>query len=198
MPSPEQIEANRENAKKSTGPQTEEGKQKSSQNARRHGLSSAAIFIPPGCEDEFQQTYSEYFSEIKPIGEIQMAYFDQLIHAVWNLHIARQLLVVALRDMDDRKISSANRYVAQYERAFAKAHKALKEEQTDLALRAIPENEPIADVPICCRIRVIAREATQAAAPQERTQRPARRTAILQQIGMAFRPLESAPDEAAA
>ena len=194
MPSDRKIEANRENAQHSTGPKTEEGKQKSSQNARRHGLSSATIFIPEGRNDEFKDMFATYFDEIKPIGEIQAAYFEQLVHAVWNLNLARQLLVGAFQDMDDKKISNANRYIAQYERSFSKAHRALQDEQTNLALRTIPENEPIADLPVCCDIKTITNEATKAAAVQERTQRPARRTAILEHIGSSFRPARAQED----
>ena len=197
MSSDRQNEANRENAKSSTGPQTEAGKAKSAQNARRHGLSSATIFIPEERAEEFKHTYTAYFDEIRPIGELQITYFEQLIHAIWNLNIARQLLVIALHEMDDRKISNANRYLAQYERAFSKAHKAIKEEQTDLALRAIPENEPIADLPLTCKIQDIAREATRLASPQERTQRATHRAAILARIGHSFRPTAPPLDLAA-
>ena len=42
-PSQKQIRANRENAKKSTGPRTEAGKKRSSQNARKHGIFVAKI-----------------------------------------------------------------------------------------------------------------------------------------------------------
>ena len=48
MSSDRRIEANRENAKKSTGPKSEVGKRRVSQNARRHGLS-----LPP--DDEMVQ-----------------------------------------------------------------------------------------------------------------------------------------------
>ena len=188
MTTSRQTEANRENAQHSTGPKTEAGKAASAQNARRHGLSATSIFIPPDREQDFKSTFACYYDEIKPIGEMQMSYFEQLVHAAWNLHIARELLVIALHQMDDKKISSANRYVAQYERSFSKAHKAIKDEQTDLALRAIPENEPIADLPLTCKIQVIAREATRLAATQERTQRQAHRTAILECVGRSFRP----------
>jgi hypothetical protein len=40
MTSLKQIEANRRNALKSTGPRTKDGKQQSSQNAVRHGLTA--------------------------------------------------------------------------------------------------------------------------------------------------------------
>jgi hypothetical protein len=188
MSSQLQNEANRQNAEKSTGPKTEAGKAASSQNARRHGLSSTTIFIPEDRADEFNEMYAAYFDEIKPIGELQLTYFEQLTHAAWNLNIARMLLVRALHEMDDKKIANANRYVAQYERSFAKAHQAVKQEQTDLALRAIPEIEAIADLPISCEIKVIANEANRLAALQERTQRPTHRATILRCIGAAFRP----------
>jgi len=50
MTSDKQIEANRRNARKSTGPQTPEGKAKVAQNAVKHGLLAEHILI----QDESQ------------------------------------------------------------------------------------------------------------------------------------------------
>jgi hypothetical protein len=45
MTSLRQIEANRRNARLSTGPITEEGKKKSRRNALRHGLAAETIIV---------------------------------------------------------------------------------------------------------------------------------------------------------
>lgn len=58
MASDAQIQANQENAKKSTGPKTVEGKQRSSMNAMTHGIFSN-ITILPGEDEAFIQGLRE-------------------------------------------------------------------------------------------------------------------------------------------
>ncbi|MHC4445109.1 MAG: hypothetical protein ACYTA5_21125 [Planctomycetota bacterium] len=66
--SEKQLQANRQNAKKSTGPKTPEGKARSSQNALKHGLLARQILIndddppqtrPPGPSDPNQRRRSQ-------------------------------------------------------------------------------------------------------------------------------------------
>ena len=54
MPSDRQIAANRNNAKKSTGPRSEAGREVSRRNARRHGL-AIAIRTDPAFHDDIEK-----------------------------------------------------------------------------------------------------------------------------------------------
>ena len=59
MATQSQIEANRRNAQKSTGPRSEEGKQTSARNATKFGLFSRHVLLPGDDEAEFEPALSE-------------------------------------------------------------------------------------------------------------------------------------------
>ncbi|MHC4795738.1 MAG: hypothetical protein ACYTF1_03755, partial [Planctomycetota bacterium] len=73
--SEKQLQANRQNAKKSTGPKTPEGKARSSQNALKHGLLARQILIndddPNEKTEDFDQLLSDLVDELQPDGRIQ-------------------------------------------------------------------------------------------------------------------------------
>jgi hypothetical protein len=190
------IEANRANAQHSTGPRTDEGKARSSQNARQHGLSSRTVFVPAGREEEFTTLMQKLFAEVRPVGEIQMQYFEQLTHAAWHTNLARELLTLAYDSLDEKKITLFSRLLGQHERAFTRSHKMLQQLQTDLALRAAEENEPIADLPMVCQVKVITNEATKLARSHPPADRPTHEWATLVRIGAAFRPPAAEPEAA--
>ena len=65
------LRANRENAKNSCGPRTDEGKRRSSLNATRHGILSQVIHLPEedlAAYDEFTCTY---VADLKPVGVVE-------------------------------------------------------------------------------------------------------------------------------
>jgi hypothetical protein len=66
MISDKQLEANRANAQKSTGPKTEEGKRRSSLNATRHGLTGQVIVLPEENLAAFNHFVAEQTATLKP------------------------------------------------------------------------------------------------------------------------------------
>ena len=69
-----QLAANRANAEKSTGPRTAEGKARSSQNARTHGLRSESHIILR-LEDKAQldELQAAAFADYRPINRQEVA-----------------------------------------------------------------------------------------------------------------------------
>ena len=62
------LAANRANALKSTGPQTEAGKEASRRNALKHGLTGAGVVIPGEDAQEVARRTAEFLAELAPDG----------------------------------------------------------------------------------------------------------------------------------
>src|SRR3954471_23072596 len=79
------VAANRRNAQRSTGPKTEEGKQRSRANALKHGLCASVVVA----EDVklVQQRASEWFEALKPQDEFQAWLVDEV--AILSIRIDR-------------------------------------------------------------------------------------------------------------
>ncbi|MCC6590397.1 MAG: hypothetical protein IT168_27140, partial [Bryobacterales bacterium] len=67
----------------STGPRTEEGKAKSSQNAIKHGLTAESI--PAYLRPVFNSLRNELHSQCRPDGPLEEIFFDKLVTARWNM-----------------------------------------------------------------------------------------------------------------
>jgi hypothetical protein len=79
-----QIEANRLNAQKSTGPRTVEGKTASRQNALKHGVDAASIIIPGEDPGLYDQLAADYARDIRPNGALEQFQVDTLVRADWQ------------------------------------------------------------------------------------------------------------------
>ncbi len=85
MTSVRQLEANRHNALKSTGPKTENGKQRSRRNALRHGFTAETVIEPLECPDEYRVFEEAIVSEYLPQTPVERGLVYRLASLFWRL-----------------------------------------------------------------------------------------------------------------
>ena len=137
MASAAQIKANRENAKKSQGPVSEEGKQASSQNNFRHGL-TGHVFVFMSWEDpeNFDVLHAALRQEHKPATLTEFMLVEKMAQQQWLSGRAQMLATTQMSlEVEDeefqkeieQKINTYLRYQTQHERLFQRAlHDLLK------------------------------------------------------------------------
>ena len=152
MSQEERVAINRANAQHSTGPKTPEGKARSSQNARKHGLTARELVLRPDEREEFEEFLADLTEELQPQGALEQVVFNQLVHAAWNLRRARRVEADQPVSKHDPLWDTGpfytrlGRYHAHIERSFYRALKELKALQTNrvLARQAqVPEAPPL-------------------------------------------------------
>jgi len=79
------VRANRENAKKSTGPRTLSGKEKVSGNALTHGLTAEKHVIIGESIEEFNTFKHSMLKVYEPFGAYEEEIFIKLIELLWRL-----------------------------------------------------------------------------------------------------------------
>jgi hypothetical protein len=85
MATRKQIEANRLNARKSTGPRSAEGRGVSSQNALKTGIDAQSIIIRGEDSADLEALTAEYLERLRPRTPEQRHYLDSLIRDSWQL-----------------------------------------------------------------------------------------------------------------
>ncbi len=91
MTSFRQIEANRRNARKSTGPNTEEGKQQSRGNAVRHGLTAETVIGALEDADDYQAFEAAIIADYDAQSAVERELVLRLASALWRLRRATAL-----------------------------------------------------------------------------------------------------------
>jgi hypothetical protein len=89
MTTQKQIDANRRNAKKSTGPRTAEGKSVSRLNARRDGYSGQVIILAAEDRPSFEQLQSELVADLQPESALERSLAHAIAWDTWRLNHLR-------------------------------------------------------------------------------------------------------------
>jgi hypothetical protein len=81
----EQINANRENAQKSTGPRSDAGKAASSRNATKHGLTGANPLLPGEDPARLENLRIDLFHRFRPVGDGEELLVTRIADAQYRL-----------------------------------------------------------------------------------------------------------------
>ena len=95
MATQKQIEANRRNAQKSTGPKTPEGKALASQNASTHGLTASRAGSRVVIANEDREAYEHFrkdmLDEYCPVGAVEYILTERIIGLAWRLRRSERM-----------------------------------------------------------------------------------------------------------
>jgi hypothetical protein len=159
MATQKQIEANRRNAQKSTGPKTVEGKAKSRFNALQHGMTAKVAVLPHEDNFSYEELRRTTIESYQPANGAELMLVDLIAINYWRLLRARRV-ETAMMDLhirayknrhgvsplpsmdDDAGIATAfadphngldaiNRYQTTVERAYLRAVETLRKMQND-------------------------------------------------------------------
>jgi hypothetical protein len=131
-----QIDANRQNAKKSTGPKSEEGRTKSAANSTRHGLTANPTTIfenNPYERSQYDCLKAKLLKQCLPEGELELQTFERYVFALFQVDRARQMEI----DAQDRWSNEPNSEILfnQMERILKLC--AAQERRADRALKEL-------------------------------------------------------------
>lgn len=131
---------NRANAQHSTGPRTESGKQRSSLNALRHGLTARSAVLPSEDPAAYENHRCQFLAEYQPATSTETQLVQELIDTSWRLKriplLEADLLTRAGEaelDIVDahRLINNLSIQSQRLSRQFQKALDTLREIQAD-------------------------------------------------------------------
>jgi hypothetical protein len=126
MPSEKQIQANRRNAQRSTGPKTFEGKAAVSQNALKHGLHArGGLFVPS--DEEFKKSSDRLAAEWQPQTQSEWTVVRQMALLVLQQERLEQLEAEWSSRILDPEFAPALLILSRRQAALARSyHKAIR------------------------------------------------------------------------
>jgi len=101
MTSFRKIEANRRNALRSTGPKTDDGKQRASQNAVRHGLTAETVFVPLEDIEDYQAFELAVTSDYEAETAVERELVLRLASLLWRSRRATLIETGLLQIQED-------------------------------------------------------------------------------------------------
>ena len=92
---------NRQNAQNSTGPRTDQGKQRASRNSLRHGLTARTGVLPSEDPAAFEQHRQNFLDQYQPANAIETQLVQELADTSWRLNRIPRLEAQLLTEADE-------------------------------------------------------------------------------------------------
>ena len=138
MSSQAQLDANRANAQRSTGPKSEAGKAASAQHSTRHGFRSQTVLLPGDDPAEYTQLLEELNQHFNPADLTETRCVREMADAEWRLRRVRQYVEVTLtRKIEELAIAHLDKDPIELQ---AMAHEQLGETPPGTPLNIPAEN----------------------------------------------------------
>jgi hypothetical protein len=108
--SQKKIDANRRNAKKSTGPKTKEGKAKSAMNSMKYGIYSDKFLIKGEKKEDFDEYSNSYINWLNPNNPILFDIVSQIIASGWfaKRYMIVESTIINTKPVEEKKESKEN------------------------------------------------------------------------------------------
>ncbi len=137
-----QIDANRQNSRKSTGPKSAEGRAAAAANSTRHGLQANPTTVfekNPHERSQYDALKAKLLKQCLPEGELELQTFERYVFALYQVDRARQMEIDTqnrwLNEPNDEKLFSHMERIlklgAAQERRADKALQELSKLQRD-------------------------------------------------------------------
>jgi hypothetical protein len=157
----ERAAINRANSAHSTGPRTDAGKERSSRNAIRHGLTARTAVLPSEDRAAFEQHCRQFFDEYQPATATETHLVQELADTSWRLRriplLEANLLGEATRPEHHanpqpiiQTLSTLGLHGARLSRQFEKTLaqlRAIQDQRRDLKTAATPKPQKNKVVP---------------------------------------------------
>ena len=105
MSTQKQINANRKNAQKSTGPKSDEGKAAVSQNAVKHGIFAQSVITGENQAD-YEAFHDNLLTEMNPVGTMETILAERAANLWWRLKRAERMQNEVIEDMIGRLVTT--------------------------------------------------------------------------------------------
>ena len=158
------VDANRRNAQHSTGPRSEAGKARSSQNATRSGWFSRDLRVAEDKIELYLAFEEAWTNELHPQGLLELEAFSDFLRAAWHkrevIEAQNEAIVSSPSAFLDqsmaRQLDRLHRYLRDFERRASQSLRELRRLQSERAARGNtpPKQTQPLDIPEALRLQL--------------------------------------------